>query len=162
MKVKTGSTRVVILTADHAIKVAKIRIFRFLLRLIAMIFSSYQRKRFRKKYGQRFWDAARSDILYGLLANKNEYNYYRRTFDTRVAPITLSLFGGLVVVQRRGGEVTRQEIAGLDYISLHRQELDTPNQFKRFGDKILLCDYGHLRTVSVLMKSRGETLGATR
>ncbi len=162
MKIKTGSTRIVILTEDHAIKVAKIRILRFLLRLIAMIFSSYQRKRFRKKYGEKFGDAVRSDILYGLLANQNECGYYRTTFDPRVAPITLSLFGGLIVVQRRGATVTRQDIEGLDYIALHRQELDTPNQFKRFGDKILLCDYGHRRTVAVLMQSRGETLGATQ
>ncbi len=153
MKIKQGATRIVILIGNMAIKIGKVRILRFTLRMISFPFSKYQRNRFYQKYGDAFWKAARQDILFGVLANRNEYRYYQETRDKRVVP-TLKLFlGGLVVIQEKGKEVDTCFLSNIPFIQLHPAEMGSTNQFCVLHDSILLADYGHSETCRILRET---------
>ena len=158
MQIKYGATRIVVLLGNKAIKFGKIRLLRFFLRMMILPFSRYQRERFRTKYGTSFLDAAVNDILFGLLANRKEYNYYTSTRDARVIPTLSSFLWGLVIVQSRGQAVSNKDIEGLNYIDLHPAELATPTQFCQHNGKVLLVDYGNTETVAVLTKSLGRVI----
>lgn len=155
MEIRQGATRVVILTGDNAIKIAKIRFLHFLGRVMALIFSRNERKGLVERHGKAPLRGIKNGIFPGRAANLNEYRYYMASKDPRVMPVLKKMLWGLVVIQQKGIPVSPAELAG-NY-PFQTAEKDTcdlarAEQFcRRTGDlKIVLVDFGMESTVEFL------------
>lgn len=159
MRIKYGSTRFVILKGDKAIKVGKVRIWRFLARIIILPFSIKQQKHFLERYGPGFWTAVKNDICIGLRANRYEYEYYKKYSDLRVMPTIKSLLLGWIIIQPRGNPInsTAEFIKGRppikEKINGESSEVTEVKQFCQHpvNKKIVLIDYGKKETIQALM-----------
>lgn len=161
MRISCGKTRLVVLIGDRALKFARIRPLRFVSRLALMCFSKYQRQRFCEKYGSKFMVAVFNDVCAGLVANRHEYRYYRRTKDVRVMPVLQMRWGGLLIVQRRGEPVDTKDIEADPRIVRIATlcDLDHPRQFARSADqRIRVIDYGKASTTDLLERTRTATV----
>jgi hypothetical protein len=103
MTVKIGTTRLVILVSDRAIKIATIRPLRLFFRLITLPFSSRRnRDRFSEKYGNCLLQALWKYFSAGLHANRAEYKYHSdNPDDIRVMPTIECRLYGLIIIQPR-------------------------------------------------------------
>lgn len=151
MNIKIGSTRFVLLTRKHAIKIARIRPARFISRLLPLLLSKNNLDHFLLKYGPGFGNAIKRDIFAGVYSNRNEYEYYQKYQDSRCAPTENLLFAGLIVTQPRGADVFFLEDIGIPaFVNGQKTEADSVDQFKRIGNNVLLVDYGRASTVIAL------------
>ncbi len=92
MKIKTGTTRIVFLVNDKAIKIGRIRLVRFILRIFFIsIYAKSKNKLFYNAYGKYRLFGMMKYLSVGINANKKEYQYYKETKDSKVAP-TFSIF----------------------------------------------------------------------
>lgn len=157
MRIRYGATRFVFLIGNEAIKIGRIRLLRFLARMLILPFSRKRREHFFTKYGPMFWQAALNDLCAGLYANRNEYEYYRESKDFRVMPTIRQLLRGWIVVQLRGDPVSSDELSEGPFI---KQQIGTENcevaeeaQFCRHPEDghIVLVDYGRQATLKALM-----------
>lgn len=161
MIMKIGTTRVVFLVGDRAIKVATIRPLRLFFRLATLPFSSKNnRNRFSEKYGNCLFRALWSYFLSGLYANRAEYEYHiDNPQDDRVMPTTEYHFGGLVISQLRGASVTEMELLKENPFAGYQKlcvEMNQPWQFCRHPDgRVVLVDYGRDETIAALKFSSG-------
>ena len=110
MRIKSGSTRFVLLAGNSAIKIARVRPLRFLARALIMCFSKMRRHHFFEKYGATFFKAMRNDIFAGITANRNEYSYYIESSDSRVMPVIRQFLCCCVIVQVRGTDISFSEL----------------------------------------------------
>lgn len=155
MQIACGSTRVVLLAGDKAVKIARFRPIRFLLRMLMIAFSRKKRLHFFEKYGPVFIHAVYNDIFAGVIANRNEYSYYIERMDRRVMPSLGQYLGGLIVTQVRGTPVSLHELdtedpfAGL--VTNSACEVSDPKQFCRHpAGQLVLVDYGRVETQDLL------------
>lgn len=159
MRIKYGSTRFVILKGDKAMKVGKVRIWRFLARMIILPFSIKQREHFLKRYGPGFLTAVKNDIFVGLRANRYEYEYCKEYSDHRVMPTIKNLLCGWIIIQPRGNPInsTTEFINGRppikEEINGESSEVTEVKQFCKHpvNNKIVLIDYGKKETIQALM-----------
>jgi len=159
MKIRLGTSRLVFLVGEKAIKVAIFRPLRTLYRIITFPFTGKSnRKRFHKKYGNIFCIAIIKYAIFGFYANKIEYKFYiEHKDDPRIVPTIKMYAFGLVVIQMRGLDVSPEtfqtrnpfkNIPNLDY-----QEVNIHYQFCEIDNKILLADYGHIETCKFLQET---------
>ena len=159
MTIKIGTTRIVLLVGNRAVKIATIRPLRLLFRLITLPFSSRRnRDRFSEKYGDCLLQALWNYFSAGLHANRAEYKYYQdNPNDTRVMPTIECRLHGLIIIQPRGMSVTEKDLReGNPFASLLYRcvEMNQPWQFCRHLDRrIVLVDYGRDETIKVLRSS---------
>lgn len=149
-----GTTRVVLLVGERAIKIGRVRPLRVLSRFLLWPFSARRRKHFLEKYGPGFGQAVLHDLCAGLYANRTEYEYYQRTRDVRVMPTTAALCGGWIVLQPRGSAVCEREISqslGQEWLGVDCNEVVRAKQFCRTrSGAVVLIDYGKPYTCALL------------
>lgn len=156
MRIALGSTRLVLLTKDKAIKIGRLRPLRLISRIFVLPFSQRRRERFFEKYGSTLWRAVLNDLCAGLYANRGEYEYYQKSQDPRVIPTLRSIFHGWIVVQTRGEAVSETEMRTWRYTREERYALDRELakavQFCRHpqSGRIVLVDYGRPETRAFL------------
>ena len=155
MRIKLGTTRIVLLIGDKAVKIGRLRPLRLLARMLLLPFSWQRRQHFLAKYGPKFAQAMLNDLCAGLYANRNEYAYYKVYRDSRVMPTTEQLCGGWIIIQPRGTPISVNELSEKpslkQRIGMESCEVDTAAQFCRHPDgRIVLVDYGRRATTEVL------------
>ncbi len=148
----SGGTRIVILTKHSAIKIARFRILRLLGRLIVLPFQA-QRKhaKFRERYGsfpQCLWNY----ISIGLVANRNEYEYWQQTRDWRVGEIFKQSLKCGIIWQAAGHPVTLEELRREDPFSAVPERLrrdfrsNMEHQYAYIDGCVVLIDFGDAKT----------------
>jgi hypothetical protein len=155
VEIKSGSTRLVVLVGDKAVKIAKIRLRDPFRRLLGFFFFQRTRRDLLSKYSHAPIKCVGNRIFIGIAANRNEYRYYTSTKDSRVMPVQKQLFGGLVIIQERGLPVTPDEFMK-DCLSISGDEIHDMtgiHQFcRRFGTRqIVLIDFGNEETTKFLV-----------
>lgn len=158
MDIAWGQTRFVILLGDCAIKVGRIRPFRFLFRIPLILVSDSRRNHFFKKYGTSFVLAMMRDIFAGIIANRKEYAYSRCHDDARVMPTRKQYLGGLIIIQDRGTRISPGELLQehplRDSLFWHKAKALESHQFCRnFDNRVVLVDYGNEETVQFLLET---------
>ena len=148
----TGHTRIVILVGNTAIKIARLRPIRLLFRMCLFPFQSDCKKaRFRERYGA-FPSGLWNYVILGYIVNRNEFQYWNSTRDTRVMPVLARRFGYLIIFQYRGRPVNPGEISAYQPLSSLPAEVrgalrcHQACQFAWKGDSVLLVDYGEQTT----------------
>jgi hypothetical protein len=156
MKIKMGNTRVVFLIGNKAIKIGKIRPIRFFFRMISFPFTSERNhQRFYKKYGS-FPKAVVKYVFWGFNANNIEHKYYtKHRDDLRVVPTVKLLAWGFILIQVRGLYVSRETFEKDNPFKEKSKynEVEGYWQFCEIDRKILLADYGDLRTYKFLVRT---------
>lgn len=151
MQFACGKTRFVILHADTAYKIGRLRPLRLLERICVLPFSRCQRRHFLQKYGPGYARAAWYDLCAGLYANRTEAAYFRETHDPRVMPIRAHMLGGWIITQDRGTPIEAHELCTKTWNCQFDTELAPPQQFCRKTDGcIVLVDYGKTSTTTFL------------
>lgn len=159
MRIRLGSTRLVLLTKDKAIKIGRLRLLRLCLRIPIILLSQRRRHHFLSKYGPGVLQAALHDLFAGLYANRNEYAYYRaHEQDRRIMPTTRRLLDGWIILQLRGVPVSASELSEgpvlLNDTGTVDGEARSEKQFCRHPDgRIVLIDYGSDITTKALLYS---------
>jgi len=158
MRIRLGTTRIVLLIGDQAIKIGRLRPLRLLLRLLILPFSRERRRHFLAKYGPGITRAVMQDLCAGLYANRNEYDYSATHRDPRVIPTTKRLWGGWIVIQLRGTPIMVHELPEAPVlrkrIGTQPCEMDKATQFCRHPDgRVVLADYGRITTVTALSET---------
>ena len=164
MRIKYGSTRLVLIVGDRALKIGRFRPLRMLWRLVFLLpFSRKKREHFLAKYGKSFGRAVLNDVFAGLYANRGEYAYYQTHKDIRVMPTLKSVCGGWIVIQPYGDPVSAIEVenwwgrnkakspANDPYLA-EPEHFQQPENFRRhpINGKVVLADYGSTRNREVL------------
>lgn len=157
MRIRIGTTRLVFLVGDSAIKIGRMRPLRLLLRMLCLPCSRQRRQHFLAKYGPGFARAALNDLCAGLYANRNEYAYYTARKDPRVMPTTRQLLNGWVIIQLRGMPISARDLAEKPLIrqrTAEKCEVDDAMQFCRHPDgRVVLADYGRRTTIEALSEA---------
>lgn len=139
MQIKCGTTRVVLLLGNHAIKIAKIRFLFFLRPIKDLLFNKERRKHLVAKYACSPRKLARNSIAPGFFANRNEYRYSRLGKDSRVMPVKKQFLWGFVIVQERGIPILPEEfpaVCPLQGLEDGNHDLNHAHQFcRRPGDQ---------------------------
>ncbi len=159
MRISWGKTRFVFLFTNQAIKIGRVRPFRLMIRMVAFPFMSEgNHSRFFKRYG-KFPGALWRYLIAGLLANRNEYEYYQDSRDHRVMPTIASFFGGWVIVQKRGASVSREDFSRSNPFQNYPSfvEVGQPRQFCWKNGRLVLVDYGRSETCAVLKQTLGSS-----
>ena len=87
-------------------------------------------------------------LLYGLLANMQERQYWRHLRHDKLCPVLWSLPGGFLLVMRRTTELSRDDFATFDYEAFVENEtwrVPVENKQDSFGwyyGRIVAVDYG--------------------
>ena len=157
MKVLCGSTRIVLLWGNVAVKIGRFRCFRVIAWILFSFFGCEWRKKFFKRYGYSFVEAITTYLMTGLRSNLVELEYsHSFPEDERIMPITNSFLGGWVIFQEKGEKITTNELVSEHpFASNSEAELFTEMkkvvQFcRRKNGKIVLVDYGAHSTCELL------------
>jgi len=158
VKISFGSKRIVLLTGNHAIKIGKIRLVRFVSRFFVLPFSKRLRGRFIIKYGPGWKTALFNDLFAGLMSNRNEYTYFQEDKNIHVMPTSKQFLKGHVIIQLRGSAVSEKEIEkefpNYKSSEYREAELNTARQFCRHPDgKIRIADYGNISTIHLIKET---------
>lgn len=161
IRIGLGYTRIVIVTGNHAIKIARIHPENILRRLLSFPLLPPERKQeiLRKHTRGGFHIALLRIFRLGITANRREYRYYRFRRDARVMPTYRMFLNGLVVLQERGDRVTYEEFRREHPFPYHANnkkiDLGHPGQFSkcRKTGKVLISDYGNKGTLMLLQNS---------
>jgi hypothetical protein len=148
MKFAYGSTRWVFLIGPYAFKIARLRPLWWPFRLIQRIFQKAVARRLSRFHGNPGIACAKY-LSAGFLANGTERRLWEESRDSRLAP-TLFSFLGILNIQPRGEAVSEDSLEEFPFRELARgakegsdlYDLTKAKQFARFGDEILLIDYG--------------------
>jgi hypothetical protein len=154
-----GGTRIVILTKHRAYKIARIRPLRLFCRLLVLPFQA-KRKHigFAARYGP-FPVSLWNYVIIGLIANRNEFEYWQETRDPRVAPVIGKVLGGIVIWQTVGESVTLSELRRNDPFASFpvdaRKEFhdDMVHQYAKVNGQVVLIDFGENHTRRTLKKT---------
>ncbi len=151
-----GGTRIVVLWGDKAFKIARLRPVRLLLRMLLFPFqSASKRARFYNRYGH-IPKGLVNYVVWGLMANRNEFEYWNQTHDSRVMPVTSRFIGYLVIVQTRGEPVSDSELHDSHPLGTISREFRPTvryglrHQFAKRRGRVFLVDYGETDTCSSL------------
>ena len=153
MKIKKGTTRVVLLVNKKAIKFARVRVVRFILRLLFSPFmSETKNKLFYEAYGKYSMFGIVKYLSVGIYANRKEYRYYKETKDTRVVPTLKIFLFGWIIIQERGLNISSSELLNNNpfYDSKFFSEKYEPWQFCKINNRVCLADYGRDEVFDIL------------
>jgi hypothetical protein len=160
MHITYGATRFVLLTGNKAIKIARFRPIRLMFRVMVLPLSSKRnRDRFYEKYGTGLLTAIRNYLFVGLVANRIEYEYYKKHRDLRVMPTQKQFLRGLITVQDRGTRVSNIELSeeypftSLDPSTLCPEMLKAVQFCRNSQGRIVMVDYGMSSTIRALEAS---------
>lgn len=152
MRITYRKTRLVLVLENRAIKIGRVRPLRFICRFAWLaVQNKKRRERFFLKYDPEhrgFWVTAYNYIFAGPLANRNEYQVYGRSCDSRFVPTIALRFYGLIAVQLRAEPVTATELTlenpfrDLSREQLMRADIFCLENFGRFGGSVRVLDYG--------------------
>lgn len=150
MRFACGGTRWVILTDLYAIKIARFRPIRLVIRFLQLLLKGEVRENL-QKHDENLTKAVLKYVGAGILANRTEsrlYKHYGRTNDLLIP--TLFTICWLVNVQLRG-KIPKEEdilrhrlwnvLVGDSFVEV-AAELRRPNQFCIIGSRVYLADYG--------------------
>lgn len=150
---KAGATRLVLLVPfmpKYAIKIAR---FPVSLAVRSLAISLYRKIRSgtpmqltAKRAGTHLATMRRQILGNGIRANRAEADYWFRTKDRDCIPVVAVLFGGFIIVQRRGDKVTKSEVlmSQQGWRMYVDPEFAKPKQFARFDGRIVIVDYASL------------------
>jgi hypothetical protein len=147
MKICSGTTRFVILVGPYAIKIARIRIFHFAMRLIMHGRNGQVRERMEVNQDTSIMKAIVRRLLLGVQANLAEQQIYKERPQKHLMP-TLFTICGLVNVQCRGIPVEEGELQAQNpfqhfvHIDAIGQDLTKAANFSKLRGQIYLHDYG--------------------
>ncbi len=158
MKIRTGRTRIVFLVGDLAVKIAKPRFIRLIIRLILFPFVTQEsRNGYYKTYGKNPFRSCKRYIFFTIRANLNEYKYSKKYNDPDIMPVIKRYFFGLIITQKRGENLKNKNFKNpllkLN-IGLISPESTDMNQYCLFKGKTLLVDYGDISTIKDLLKTQ--------
>lgn len=150
MRITHGATRIVILTGDKAVKVARTGIMSLLYQAIARI----TRPAWFREMSIVHGGTAQPSILIiirhafriiarGIRANRQEYRISKKHPELPIAPVHNMYLWGLVLVMARGDPVSARASS-----KLRRQygafgDLQFPKQVCRVKNRVCYVDYGH-------------------
>jgi hypothetical protein len=157
MKIKTGSTRIVFLVDNFAIKIAKPRFVRLLFRILSFYFvSKRSRDGYHKTYGKLSFYSFKKYALYNFYANLNEYNYSKKANDPDVMPVIKKYLFGWIIIQRRGEDPKKDFVNPFRKIKEIKLSSETigSHQYCFLDGKWLIVDYGDDETIKDLIKTR--------
>jgi len=141
MKITWGTTRIVLLTKNWAIKIPRIRPVRPVVRLVQLLMCG-QVKRQLRTYHPNAIGGVLKYLTAGLRANRIDVLASR--LGCRDVVYAEQYLGGLIVLQLRGDEVSVEEAKSHPLWSpiRHAEQCDkrATEQFARFGERILLVD----------------------
>lgn len=153
MKFAKGTTRYVVVIGKIAIKIGRIKFFRFILRVILFPFLGHR------------WKLSMKEALCvyfgnGIECNRNEHGYWQETHDPEVMPVLASLARGFVIIQDCGTCVTQRELESecplygdmKDDLPLDMRNL--PQYCRHPNGKIRLVDYGTRLACGALLRRR--------
>ena len=143
MQIKlNGCTRIVFLTEQYAIKVARIRPFRPLIRLLEILRKKESIRANLEKHDKKPVKGGIKYLLAGIRANRNEYYLYNKYKSSLLAP-TLHMFAwGLVNIQVRGSSLEKSELHLAEKHPLWGRPTRKYEEFCSFGANCCLVDYG--------------------
>tara|TARA_B100000745_G_scaffold300564_1_gene255365 strand:- start:52472 stop:52963 length:492 start_codon:yes stop_codon:yes gene_type:complete len=157
LQVRLGGTRLVILYRDRVYKIGRIRPIKVILKCFAIVVLIEHYFRLQTHWGgSNLAVALTRYFLAGIWSNRLEYQYWIESQDTRVAEVFSSHFGGLLLVQKRYGEVKDHTIYSLhgSAVKLYRaadSELEKASQFgRRLSNRAVIIDYGSRLTIQAL------------
>ncbi len=161
MKILKGSTRVVILLEDRAIRIGFFRPLRLIERLLGLAVSADRRRRHIQRFGS-YRSSIKHSFMDGILGNRLEYSQYLRTHDDRLMPMRRLMWGGLIATQDRGTAVTLEEVRerfpnGWDNIGgvdTSLADLQEARQYCRYSDgTIRIVDFGKPAACELLTRT---------
>lgn len=145
MRIHAGTTRVVLLTGGYALKFARIRPLKTVLKIIAYCLFQYHRDQLHRVYDQNIFRAFWKYLFAGIYANRSEYQYWHKTKDERCAPILKQYLLGLLVVQPRAEAVTLERVSISRVKNFLRDiELASEKQYGLLNGRCVLIDYAHI------------------
>lgn len=145
-----GTTRVVLMIprSTTVIKIVRPRVVRPLLQLVRHMWSGQVQTRL-QNFHRNPWQGGLRYVLAGIVANRQEWRVSQAYPSAPLAVVTRLYCGGLVIVQARGAAIG---VGDIDQVSRHPlwnvmvDETGSPEealrQFARFGERILLVDFG--------------------
>ena len=119
--VNTGSTRLVFLIGQHAIKIPRCCV-----------------------KAEDYFHGRLYSFLKGWLSNRHEYNYSKANLYDFLLPIKFSLFGSMIIVMKRVEPITREE-----FLNLKEEDFNfggyefKEDSFGKINNKIFIIDYGN-------------------
>lgn len=140
-----GSTRFVILCGPFAIKIARFRPIRAIIRLWQLL-KTREVKRELQKYHKQPVLGGFAYLMAGVIANRTEYRRYIKYNHFQLVPTEFS-FLGLLNVQRRGKQLTMHDRSALRAQALWQlsngrtDDLRSARQFCSIGGRVCLADY---------------------
>ncbi len=154
MDFEYGTCRYVILIGSSAVKIARIKILRYILRMLLYPFLGH-------KWTLSMREAFVQYMCNGVICNRNEHRYFIATNDCRVMPVRKIWLGGFVIIQERGQAVSYDELhqeCEIFKMNLARinpdNDLSGESQYARHPNrKIYLIDYGPLIITNILLKT---------
>jgi hypothetical protein len=143
----TGSTRYVVCIGPYAVKIARIKILYWILRVMKWTESTGGiTQKVVSTPGHKKW-AALKHLFAGVTANLEEIRFWQSHKHLPLAPTLLSLFG-FVNIQRRGTVIAPHELSSCPFRE-HADNFDAGvdlNRVENFGwisNRIHLIDYGY-------------------
>ena len=163
MIISCGTTRIVVLVGNSAIKIARFRPLRLVFRMILFPFQSEKKRQiFYSRYGTMPYGMWRY-VFAGLWANRNECCYWKQFRDARVMP-SKRLLGYLIIIQPKGVPLSDEEFESknpfrnlTEFIQYRAgySSLSQSMQFaKTFDGRVLLVDYGEAATCKILQTTQ--------
>ena len=153
MRFAYGATRWVILTERYAIKIARFRPIRPLVRLLQLLRKGTVRQEL-NKYDPNPVRGGLKYLIAGVIANLTEYRLYSQYYESGLLAPTLFTIGGLVNVQLRGEPAEIKDVRQHYLWKVLRGTAlaDTllPRQFCLISSTVLLADSGERKLEDAL------------
>jgi len=156
MPLAHGATRLVILTKNHAIKIARIRPLGVAMMAVRAFLQPHRMRTAVKDsklealplWRRYLWLAFYIGVG-GVLANRQEVRLYRDYPELPLAPVVGSYLWGFIIVMLRGEPTTQEEALPLCNQYDH-MDLDLPRHIFKFSDGLRYVDYGHPKVPEAL------------
>lgn len=155
-----GTTRLVVLVGPVVIKVARIRLFRMIRRLVEHWVNCKVRVRLHA-FAENPFIAGLKYICAGTIANWSEYRLWQDSPQSFFVP-TIWSFGGIVNLQKRGASVSQAEL-NTSHPFKERlatmpedllRDLTKAANFCRYEERICLFDYGGKETFAYFYRPK--------
>ncbi len=146
MRVKQGSTRLVLLYGSRAYKVGRTKFISTTTKLIKTVCRQSEIVRLTRKHKGNIGGKIFRQCFAGLYANRAEARYWEETHDDRCVPVVGVWLGGFIIVQERAEAISAAQIYASPLRELTQdKELCKPCQYGLSAGVVKVVDYAHWR-----------------
>ena len=155
MRIAIGSTRIVILTNNYAIKIARFRFVRPIVQLVRHFINGEVKKRL-QKFDANPVAGGLKYLFAGVRANQTEWYVYNTLKLDILAP-TLWSMRGFINIQRRGETVSMLQMRAhvihrlLILHPIQDSDVFQTCQFCKIKKRVVLADYGRMDLIPALL-----------